>query len=103
MQAKIKNAASQPATERLIFDEAFEAREGVVPLTTNNVEIILSFAERFGVEFEEAFAAGAEIADDACALEDAKMFGDGLARETRSARELGDRSRAALRQSGNEQ
>jgi hypothetical protein len=103
--AKTRDAGLKPGAttdRRSGFDEAFEAREGVVPLATDDVEIVLGFAERFGVEFEEAFAAGAEIADDSGAFEDAKMFGDGLARETRAARELGNGSWAALRQPGDE-
>lgn len=66
----------------------------MVPLGGDAVEIVAEIEDGRGVELEETVAAGAGGADDACALEDAQVFGDGLAGEVGAVSELGDGARA---------
>jgi len=72
------------------FDEGAEAIEGGVPLAGQGVEIVFEGLDREGVEFVEALAAGVGAADDAGALEDAEVLGDGLAGERGAFGELRD-------------
>jgi hypothetical protein len=74
----------------VLFDERFQAREGVVPLRGYLVKIVADLLHRLGVKLEEAFAAGADAAYDADTLEDTKMLGDRLTREARTPGELRD-------------
>ncbi len=71
---------------RLAFDEYFEPAQGVVPLGRDQIQIFLHIADRFRIEFEQAFTPGMDVMHDARGFENSKMFGDCLPGETRSLR-----------------
>jgi len=87
---------------RLILDKRFKSRERVVPLSGDEVEVVFHFFERLRIKLEEVFAACADAVDDFCALENAEMFGDGLARESRAMGQLRDGTRLAAAELGDE-
>lgn len=96
MTRKAMAGRSRPLPPRgSAFDEGFQADESVVPLSGDEIEIFFEIFDGLEMEFEKALAAGADAADQAGAFEDAKMLGDGLAREARARGELRDRARGA--------
>lgn len=50
----------------------------MIPLFGNEVEILLHFLQRLGIELELAFAAGADAVHNSRALQHAKMLGNCL-------------------------
>ncbi len=50
----------------------------MIPSFGNEIEVILHFLQRLGIELELAFAAGAEAMNDSGGFEDAKMLGNCL-------------------------
>ena len=65
-------------------------------------EVIFEGLDGEGVEHVETLAAGAGAADEACALEDAEVLGDGLAGEWGVVGEIGDGALAAVAELGEE-
>jgi hypothetical protein len=84
----------------VVFDEGFEAGQGGVPLLRDGLKIGGELVEGFGVEGEDALAAGALGVHEADAFEDAEVLGDGLAGEVGALGELGDGAAAALAELG---
>ena len=62
-----------------MLNKGFEARESVVPLTRDVIEIVLHFFNRVGIERETVLPAGAHAAHNTCVLQDAQMLRDRLA------------------------
>jgi hypothetical protein len=73
-----------------LFYMRFEAGQGLVPLLGNGAQVCLEAVEGLGVELEEPLATGMGTANDACAFQNAKVLGDGLAGKLRLLRKLGD-------------
>ena len=86
----------------LTINVRFAASRRLVPLLGDGGEVLLELFERLGFEAEEAFAAGWGAADDAGAVKDAEVLGDGLAGELGIVGELGDGSGLAGAESGNQ-
>lgn len=78
-----------------VFDKGPETRESLVPFGGNLVEVVAQMVHRFEVQFEQATATGTDAADNASLLENAQVFGDGLACEVRAMGELRDGPRSA--------
>ena len=93
-------AGMQGELVRVGFDEGAEAEQGRVPLGGEGFEVIFEGLNGEGVELVEALAAGAGAADDACALEDAEVLGDGLAGEGGVVGEVGDGTLLAVAEAG---
>ena len=86
----------------LTINVRFAASRRLVPLLGDGGEVLLQFIERFGIEAEEAFAAGLGAADDAGTLEDAKVLGDGLTGESGVVGKLRDGGGLAGAESGHQ-
>lgn len=63
----------------LVFDKRLEAREGLIPLARDAVEVMLHGVERTRIENELALATGTNAVDHTGALEHSEVLGDGLA------------------------
>jgi hypothetical protein len=81
---------------QLFFDKGFEASQRLVPFGGDAVEIIAKRVDGLGIELEEGVASGPDAADNSGTLQNAKVLGDGLAREMRAMGELRDGAGTAV-------
>src|SRR5690606_32153364 len=81
-----------PAACSVFFDEAFEAKQGLVPLARHGVEIAASIVEAFGCELPNARAPLLGASDQPGVGKYLEVLGDGLARNLGLGCELCDRA-----------
>jgi hypothetical protein len=74
----------------LALDESFQSGQRLIPLLRHDISVFSDLPDRRRIELEQAFASGSNAPHDLRALEDTKMFGDGLPSQPRTVRKLGD-------------
>src|SRR5690348_14494028 len=99
-ETKQPSIAGQPGApaQGSALDEGFQPIERLIPLLGDAGEILAGVFERLGIQLEATLPPFANAADEACALEDAQMFGYRLSRELRAHGELSDGAWPPVRQ-----
>ncbi len=88
-------------TRHLVFDECLQPHQPrIIPLPGDVLEVLSNVVNRFRLERELAFASHAGTANDACALQDAKVLRHRLSRQFGATGETRDGLRFAIRQLG---